>query len=159
MLDLLPDLGAELGSGLRVLQHNEARIVARKRPEHFRDVQLVDCGGGAVCKTGHGLDDDHVLCVVHARDALPEDQVQLGGEGMLRRLGRGRIAVNTVWAKLLDDAQLLDVAGMVACVVEKPASFSSASSCSCVWTLWSAISSRIFSWRFDFIDVFTSFFQ
>ena len=30
---------------------------------------------------------------------------------MLRRLGRGRIAVNTVWAKLLDDAQLLDVAG------------------------------------------------
>ena len=111
MLDLLPDLGAELGSGLRVLQHNEARIVARKRPEHFRDVQLVDCGGGAVCKSGHGLDDDHVLCIVHAGNTLPEDQIQLGRESMFRRFGCSRIPINAVKTQNLEEANMLHDAG------------------------------------------------
>ena len=111
MLDLFPDLRAKLGGGLRILQHNKARVVACKRPEHLRDIQLINRSGGAVGKAGHGLDDDHVLRVFNARDALPEDQVQLCREGMLCRLGGGRVPVNAVWSKLLDNAQLLDIAG------------------------------------------------
>ena len=73
--------------------------------------KLVDCGGGAVCKSGHGLDDDHVLCIVHAGNTLPEDQIQLGRESMFRRFGCSRIPINAVRPQFLDDAQLLDVPG------------------------------------------------
>ena len=157
MLDLLPDLGAELGSGLRVLQHNEARIVARKRPEHFRDVQLVDCGGGAVCKSGHGLDDDHVLCIVHAGNTLPEDQIQLGRESMFRRFGCSRIPINAVRPQFLDDAQLLDVAGNGSLRGRETGLVQLSEQL--LLRLDAVVCSRIFSWRFDFIDVFTSFYQ
>ena len=109
--DLLPDLRAEAGCRLRVLQNDKAGVVAGERAEHLRDVQLVDRGGRAVGKTRHGLDDDHVLGVIHAGDALPEDEIQLGRERMLHGLRRGGIAVDTVRSELLDDAQLLDVAG------------------------------------------------
>ena len=111
MHDLLPDLRAEAGCRLRVLQNDKAGVVAGKRAEHLRDVQLVDRGGRAVGKTRHGLDDDHVLGVIHAGDALPEDEIQLGRERMLHGLRRGGIAVDTVRSELLDDAQLLDIAG------------------------------------------------
>ena len=109
--DLLPDLRAEAGCRLRVLQNDKAGVVAVERAEHLRDVQLVDRGGRAVGKTRHGLDDDHVLGVIHAGDALPEDEIQLGRERMLHGLRRGGIAVDTVRSELLDDAQLLDIAG------------------------------------------------
>ena len=111
MLDLLPDLGTKISGGLRILQHDKAGIVARKRPKHFRDIQLIDCSRCAVCKTGHSLDDDHVLCIVHAGNTLPEDQIQLGRESMFRRFGCSRIPINAVRPQFLDDAQLLDVAG------------------------------------------------
>ena len=81
-------------------------------------------------KSGHGLDDDHVLRIVHTRDALPEDQVQLGGEGMLRRQARSHSGKAPFGPSSLMMRSCLMSREMVACVVEKPASFSSASSCS-----------------------------
>lgn len=78
---------------------------------------------------------------------------------MLRRLGRGRIAVNTVWAKLLDDAQLLDVAGNGSLRGRETGLVQLSEQL--LLRLDAVVCDKLqnFSWRFDFIDVFTSFFN
>ena len=57
------------------------------------------------------FDDDNILSIVKAGDALPEDGVQPGGEGPRPILGRGGIAVCSKGGQLLDNPELLDVSG------------------------------------------------
>ena len=111
-VDLLADLRAETQRPTACPSERQSTYRRRASvPSISGMFSLSIASSRAVGKTRHGLDDDHVLRVIHAGHALPEDQIQLGRERMLHRLRRGRIAIGPVRPKLLDDAQLLDVAG------------------------------------------------
>ena len=105
------DLAAEGGSGIAVAHDHEHGIVTGQGAEDHAHIHGVDGGGSGAGQTRHGLDDDHVLGVVKAGDALPEDGIQTGREGMAAVLAGGGIAVGAEGSQLLDDPQLLDVTG------------------------------------------------
>ena len=89
----ISDFAAEGRSGIAVAHDDEYGIIARQGTQHHTHIHGIHGGGGSAGQAGHGFDDDHVLGVVKAGDALPEYGIQPGGEGMIPILGGGACGV------------------------------------------------------------------
>ena len=105
------DLLAERAGGIGVTHDKDGRIVTGQTAHHIGNVHAIQRGGSGIGQTGHGLDHHDILGEVHADDALTEDGAQLVGHIQAVALNGNRIAIAALTDGLLDQMELLDIAG------------------------------------------------